>query len=120
MIVFDYALSLIIKQRHPSCFEDWSPAILKTTKSANFEMSPESFSSDGAFKFIKKKKNYWIFKPWQFPHYLAQPALVQIVHLYQHQVFTLARKSHKRAELMMIVFYDKHYIFFSPSTYIVL
>jgi len=71
MIVFNNASSLIIKQRHPSCFEDWSLAILKTTKSANFEMSLESFSSDGTFKFIKKKKNYWIFKPWQFPHYLG-------------------------------------------------
>jgi len=51
---------------------------------------------------------------------LAQPALlVHIVHLYRHQVFTLAQSFHikfKLAELVLIVFYHISYIFFSPST----
>jgi len=119
MIVFDYALSLSIKQRHPSCFEDWSLAILKTTKSANFEICPRK-ALVLTEQSNSEEKTIASLNLGSFLITLAQPALVQIVHLYQHQVFTLAPKSHKWAELMMIVFYDKHYIFFSPSTYIVL
>jgi len=91
---------------------------LKLRNQQTLKFAPESFSSDEQSN--SEEKTIASLNLGSFLITLAQPALVQIVHLYQHQVFTLARKSHKQAELMMLVFYDKRYIFFSPSTYTVL
>ena len=85
------------KQRHPSCFEDWSLAILKTTKSANFEICPRK-ALVLTEQSNSEEKTIVSLNLGSFLITLAQPALVQ----------------------MMLVFYDKRYIFFSPSTYTVL